>query len=116
MNDKEKIEQLEKEVQELKSANEYYKGECGSYWAGLRKSQKSHLELAQKIVRIDSKAVANIILNMYFGKMPGDSCSFCEIFDLKGKGCCKEDLRCTDCIDSFLRQHYSGGSRTTAEK
>ena len=71
------------------------------------KRQKFNLEIAQKIAQTDSKAIANIILNMYFGKMPSDSCSFCEILDLKGKGCCKESLRCTDCIDNFLRQHYS---------
>ena len=60
----------------------------------------------RRIVKTDSKAIANIILNMYFGKMPSDSCGFCEIFGLKEKGCCKDDLRCTDCIDNFLRQHY----------
>lgn len=106
MNDKEKIKQLEKENKELKNANEYYKSECESYWADLQKRQKFNLAIAQKIVKTDSKAIANIILNMYFGKMPSDSCRFCEIFDLKGKGYCKEDLRCTDCIDSFLKQHY----------
>lgn len=109
MSGKERIEQLKKANEELKKANKYYKEECNSLWADLRERQKFNLEIAQKIAKIDSKAIANIILNMYFGKMPSDSCSFCEIFDLKGKGCCKEDLRCTDCIDNFLRQHYSGG-------
>lgn len=106
MSDKERIEQLEKQIEELEKANEYFRGEVNSYWADLRNRQKFNLEIAQKIVKVDSKAIANIILNMYFGKMPSDSISFCEIFDLKGKGCCKEDLRCTDCIDNFLRKHY----------
>lgn len=111
MSDKERIEQLEKELEELKNASGYYRDECNSFWADLRKRQKFNLEIAQKIVKTDSKAIANIILNMYFGKMPSDSCGFCEIFDLKGRGCCKENLRCTDCIDNFLRQHYSGESQ-----
>ncbi|MCI8483483.1 MAG: hypothetical protein HFH41_03985 [Lachnospiraceae bacterium] len=104
---KEKIKQLEKENKELKIESEYYKGECNSFWADLRKRQKFNLEIAQKIVKTDKKAIANIILNMYFGKMPSDSCGFCEIFDLKGKGCCKEGLRCTDCIDDFLKKNYA---------
>ena len=107
MSDKERIEQLEKEVEELKKCKEYYKMECNSFWAELSKRQKFHLEIAQKTVKTDSKAIANIILNMHFGKMPSDGCSFCEIFDLKGKGCCKENLRCTDCIDNFLHKHYT---------
>lgn len=106
MSDKEKIEQLEKQIKELKEANEYFRGEVNSYWADLRNRQKFNLEIAQKIVNVDSKAIANIILNMYFGKIPSDSVGFCEIFDLKGKGCCKEGLCCTDCIDDFLRQYY----------
>lgn len=111
MRNKDRIKQLEKEVEELEEESEYYKGECNSFWADLRKMQKFNLEIARKIVKTDSKAIANIILNMYFGKMPSDSCRFCEIFDLKGRGCCKEDLCCTDCIDNFLRQHYSGESQ-----
>lgn len=107
MSDKERIEQLEKELKELKKESEYYKGECKSFWAELVERQKCNLEIAQKIAQTDSKAIANIILNMHFGKMPSDSCGFCEIFNLKGKGCCKESLRCTDCIDNFLQQHYS---------
>lgn len=106
MSDKERIEQLEKQIKELENANEYFREETNSFWAELRKRQKFNLEIAQKIVKTDRKAIANIILNMYFGKMPSDSVGFCEIFDLKGKGCCKEDLRCTDCIDNFLRQNY----------
>ncbi|RKJ46550.1 hypothetical protein D7X98_04125 [bacterium 1XD8-76] len=116
MSDKERIEQLEKELEELKNASEYYRDECNSFWADLRKRQKFNLEIAQKIVKTDSKAIANIILNMYFGKMPSDSCGFCEIFGLKGIGCCKENLRCTDCIDNFLRQHYSGESQVVCER
>jgi len=116
MADKEQIERLKNEIEELKKENKYYKGECNGYWAGLRKQKKLNLGIAQKIVKIDSKAIANIILNMYFGKIPSDSCSFCEIFDLRGKGCCKENLRCTDCIDNFLRQHYSGAGREFCEE
>lgn len=107
MSDKKRIDQLEKEVEELKNANEYYERECNSFWAKLSKRQEFHLEIAQKIVKTDNKAIANIIRNMYFGKMQSDGCSFCEIFDLKGKGCCKKNLRCTDCIDNFLQKHYT---------
>lgn len=107
----ENIEEYEQRIKELENENQYWRDEANSLWADLRNCQKRNLEIAQKIVKIDSKAIANIILNMYFGKMPSDSCSFCEIFDLKGKGCCKEGLRCTDCIDNFLREHYTGGSR-----
>ena len=106
MNDKERIEQLQKQIEELQNAMEYYKSEANSYWADLIKRQKFNLEIAQKIVKTDSKAIANIILNMFFGKMPSDSVGFCEIFDLKERGCCKDDLRCTDCIDKFLSEYY----------
>lgn len=107
MNDKERIRQLENQLKTLQEGYEYYRGEAESFWAGLRKRQELNLEIAQKVVMIDSKAIANIILNMYFGKMPGDSVGFCEIFGLKEKGSCKDGERCTDCIDNFLRQHYS---------
>jgi len=106
MTDKERIEQLEKQIEELQNAKEYYEGEANSIWADFRKRRNFNLEIAQRIVKIDRKAVANIILNMYFGKIPSDSVGFCEIFDLKGNGCCKEGLRCTDCIDNFLMEYY----------
>lgn len=107
----ENIQEYEQRIQELEKEKQYWKDEANSVWAELKKRQQINLEIAQRIVKIDSKAIANIILNMYFGKMPSDSCSFCEIFDLKGKGCCKEGLRCTDCIDNFLKEHYTGGSK-----
>lgn len=97
---------MKSSFEDVSREKDYYKNEAESFWAELKKNQKLHLEIAQRIVKTDSKAVANIILNMYFGKMPSDSCSFCEIFDLKGKGCCKEGRRCTDCIDDFLREYY----------
>lgn len=106
MTDKEKIAELENQIEELSKANEYFNNEVNCFWADLRKRQKFNLEIAQRIVKTDSKAVANIILNMYFGKMPSDSVGFCEIFDLKGKGCCKEGLRCTDCIHDFLKEYF----------
>lgn len=107
----ENIQEYEQRIQELEKEKQYWKDEANSVWAELKKHQQINLEIAQRIVKTDSKAIANIILNMYFGKMPSDSCSFCEIFDLKGKGCCKEGLRCTDCIDNFLKEHYAGGSK-----
>lgn len=103
---KKQIEELKNENKSLLSANEYFKDEAESFWADLKKRQKFNLEIAQRIVKTDSKAVANIILNMYFGKMPSDSCSFCEFFSLRETGCCKEGLRCTDCIDNYLREYY----------
>lgn len=108
MAEQERIKQLENEIEELQRENEYFKGESESIWADFRKRQNFNLEIAQRIVKKDNKAVANIILNMYFGKIPSDSVGFCEIFDLRGKGCCKEGLRCTDCIDNFLLEYYKG--------
>ncbi|MCI8371289.1 MAG: hypothetical protein HFI75_02645 [Lachnospiraceae bacterium] len=115
MTDKEQIERLKNEIAELRETNDYYKRECNGYWAELLERKKINLAIAQKIVKTDGKAIANIILNMHFGEIPSDSCSFCEIFNLRGKGCCEDDLRCTDCIDDFLRQHYSGAGREFCE-
>lgn len=94
-------------IKELEKENEYYKHEAESFWAEECKRKQVHLELAQHIAERDSKAIANIILNMYFGKIPSDSVSFCEIFNLRGNGRCKEGIKCTDCIDNFLREHYA---------
>lgn len=103
-----------KNIEELLKENEYLRGEAESFWNSLREERQLHLEIAQKIVKTDRKAIANIILNMHFGKMPSDSCSFCEIFSLREKGRCREDLRCTDCIDSFLQEHYLKKAREKA--
>lgn len=108
---KEDSAQFEQRIKELEAENQYWKGEAKSIWAELRKRQKSNLEIAQRIVRVDRKAIANIILNMQFGKTPVDGCDFCEIFDLRGKGRCGKWGLCTDCIDNFLREHYTGGEK-----
>ena len=89
MTDKEQIERLKNEIAELRETNDYYKRECNGYWAELLERKKINLAIAQKIVKTDGKAIANIILNMHFGKIPSDSCSFCEIFNLRGKAVVK---------------------------
>lgn len=61
------------------------------------------LKCAKDIVGKNSKAVANIILNMTFGK---HFVSFCEIFGLKEAGGCEANERCTDCIHSWLREYF----------
>lgn len=61
------------------------------------------LKCAKDIVSRDNKAVANVLLNMTFGK---HYVSFCEIFGLKDAGGCEENKRCTDCIHSWLRAYF----------
>lgn len=61
------------------------------------------LKCAKDIIERDKKAVANVILNMTFGK---HYVSFCEIFGLKEAGGCEVNERCTDCIHSWLREYF----------
>lgn len=100
------VEMLKGQVKELQEGYEYYKKECESFWAELVKRQNYNLKIARKIVDTNPKAVANIILNMYFGKMPSDSVNFCKIFGLEKEMGCKDGMRCTDCIDNFLKEYY----------
>lgn len=100
MEDKDRI------IEELTKERDYYKQEVNSFWAELTRRREHNLELAQHIAAHDPKAIANIILNMYLGKMPSDSVSFCEIFELKKNMPCEDGERCTDCIDRFLQQYY----------
>lgn len=93
-------------VSELVKERDFYKSEAENIWAAFEKNKACNLKCAQCIAEHDSKAVANIILNMYFGKIPSDSVGFCEIFGLKEKGHCADGKCCTDCIDSFLMEYY----------
>ena len=68
-----------------------------------KEQHEFELKCAKDIVARDNKAVANVILNMRFGHA---YVSFCEIFGLKESGGCKENKRCTDCVDSWLRAYF----------
>jgi len=100
MNIKQRIDELKEENASLRRSLQGL-----SNW---EKQQKEHtLEIAKRIAKCDSKPIGNIILNMYYGNLVAASCSFCEIFELKEMGCCKEGQRCTNCIDNYLREHYN---------
>ena len=101
-----KVADLSHALDECMGQCHFYKSECESIWAGFAKKKRSVLEISQKIIKNDSKCVANMILNMYNGTMPSDSCSFCEIFGLKETGRCARFTCCTDCIDAFLADYY----------
>lgn len=62
------------------------------------------LKCAKDILERNKKAVANVVLNMTFGK---HYVSFCEIFGLKEAGGCETNKRCTDCIHSWLQNHFN---------
>lgn len=106
-NSKKQIELLQKENEELKAANKYLQDEMNSIWTEVRKKQEQHKDIAQRIVRMDSKPIANIILNMHFGRTPSDSVSFCDIFNLRETEYHKKYERCTDCIEAFLQDYYT---------
>lgn len=107
MTDKEKIEELKEENAILHR--------CLQDISAFRKEQHDiALKVGKEIVARDSKAVANIILNMRFGNM--DNVTFCEIFDLKSTGGCNENKRCTDCIHAFLEKYFTERIKAAAGK
>lgn len=95
------------EIEELKEENKVLRSCLESVSAYSKKQHDFSLKIAQDIVKRDSKAVANIVLNMRFGNM--DNVSFCEIFDLRDTSGCKNHSRCTDCIHEFLQNTFSCG-------
>mgnify|MGYP001038489139 CR=1 FL=1 len=96
---------MEERIRELEAENNALRS-CLDSVAGFEKEMHDNsLKLAKEIMRRDSKAVANIILNMGFGNR--NNVSFCEIFDLRENDGCKNHRYCTDCIHAFLKKHYS---------
>lgn len=79
-----------------------------------KKMHDNSLKVAREIMRRDSKAVANIILNMGFGNR--NNVSFCEIFGLREAGGCMEHKYCTDCIHAFLKKHYAALESETLDE
>lgn len=93
------------EIEKLKEENEGLRLCLDGISAYSKEQHDFSLKIAKDIVKRDSKAVANIILNMRFGNM--DNVSFCEIFNLRGAGGCNENEKCTDCIHTFLKKNYA---------
>lgn len=106
VSDKERIKQLEEQLEKLERIKDRFKRMATDVWADFQEKQKVNLEIAQRVVELNNKPVADIIQNMYFGRTPGDSVEFCEIFGLIKKGYCKEGRMCVDCIDHFLMEYY----------
>ena len=67
------------------------------------------LRVADEILEINPKSVANIILNMTYGSR--NDVSFCEIFGLRASGGCTQHKTCTKCIDAFLEKYYKERDR-----
>lgn len=94
-------------LDELKAAEEENKTLVSCLESVSRYEKDQHefeLKVAKDIVERDKKAVANIILNMTFGK---HYVSFCEIFGLKETGGCERNEHCTDCIFSWLQDYFA---------
>lgn len=106
VSDKERIKQLEEQVEKLERIKDRFKRKATDIWADFQEKQKVNLEIAQRVVELNNKPVAEILQNMYFGRTQGDSVEFCEIFGLIKTGWCKDRRLCTDCIDDFLMEHY----------
>lgn len=93
----------DKKIDDLISENEQLKKCLQSIGTFEKEMHDDSLRIAKDIVNRDSKAIANVVLNMSFGNM--SNVSFCEIFSLKPDGCQSHD-RCTDCIHDFLAKTY----------
>ena len=91
-------------IKKLKEENQALRDCLNSLATYQKKQHDAALKIAKDIVERDSKAVANIILNMDFGNER--NVSFCEIFDLRERGGCNKNKRCTDCIHSFLKKYF----------
>ncbi len=86
---------MEERIKELEAENSALRSCLDDVSAFEKEMHDSDLKLAKEIVRRDSKAIANIILNMRFGKQ--NTVSFCEIFDLRENDGCKNHEYCTLC-------------------
>lgn len=91
---------MEERIKELETENDASRSCLSSVSAFEKEMHDNSLRLAKEIVHRDSKAVANIIVNMGFGNQ--NNVSFCEIFELCKSGGCENHKYCTDCIHSFL--------------
>ena len=91
---------VKKRIKELEAENDALRLCLNSVSAFEKDMHDNSLKLAKEIVCRDSKAVANIILNMGFGNR--NNVSFCEIFGLRENGGCEIYRSCTDCIHSYL--------------
>lgn len=96
---------MEERIKELEDENSVLRSLLNSVSAFEKEMHDDSLRLAKEIVQRDSKAVANIILNMGYGNR--NNVSFCEIFELRKNGGCEKHKYCTDCIHSFLKEYYS---------
>lgn len=94
----EDLKNIEKENEILKSCLE-------SVSAHEKKMYDQSLRIANNITQRDSKAVANIILNMGFGNR--NNISFCTIFELRENVGCGNHNSCTDCIHSWLKSYFT---------
>lgn len=95
------IQEMELELyqlrcEELERENQLLRNKFNTVSIRFKEMQEHNLQIARRIVKNDRKAIGNIIFNMYFGKTPADSVGFCEIFELKKLGYCKDSERtCT---------------------
>lgn len=96
---------MENKFKDLEGENKALRSCSESVSAFEKEMHDDSLRVAKETVHRDSKAVANIILNMRFGNRR--NVSFCEIFSLKDCGGCQKHECCTDCIHEFLEKHFT---------
>lgn len=91
---------MEERIKELEAENDALRSCLSSVSAFEKEMHDNSLRLAKEIVHRDSKAVANIIVNMGFGNQ--NNVSFCEIFELCKSGGCENHKYCMYRLYTFI--------------